>query len=58
MQTLERIELWQTAGVTDAGVAQLATLPRLRELAISGVPRVTRRGVSVFPPRVRVDYGS
>jgi hypothetical protein len=58
METLERIELWQTAGVTDAGVAHLASLPRLRELAISGVPRVTRQGVSIFPPRVRVDYGS
>jgi hypothetical protein len=57
METLERIELWQTAGVTDAGIAQLTWLPRLRELAISGVPRVTRQGVSIFPPRVRVDYG-
>jgi hypothetical protein len=58
METLERVELWQTAGVTDAGIAHLTSLPRLRELAVSGVPRVTRQGVSVFPPRVRVDYGS
>jgi hypothetical protein len=58
METLERVELWQTAGVTDAGVAHLASLPRLREVAISGVPRVTRQGVSIFPPRVRVNYGS
>lgn len=58
METLERIELWQTAGVTDAGIAHLTSLPRLRELAISGVPRVTRQGLSIFPPRVRVEYGS
>ena len=58
MDTLERIELWQTAGVTDSGIAQLTSLPRLRELSVSGVPRVTRQGVSIFPPRVRVDYGS
>ena len=58
METLERSELWQTADVTDAGIAHVASLPRLREFAISGVPRVTRRGVSMFPPRVHVDYGS
>ncbi|MBV9879853.1 MAG: hypothetical protein JO180_05115 [Gemmatirosa sp.] len=54
IDALEKIELWQTAGVTDAGVASLAALPRLRELSISGVPHVTRRGVSVLPPRVQV----
>jgi hypothetical protein len=56
MSSLEKVELWETAGVTDAGIGALLALPRLRELSISGVPRVTRKGVSVFPPRVRVDY--
>jgi hypothetical protein len=58
MTSLESIELWETAGVTDAGLAALAKLPRLREFTISGAPRVTRQGVAVFPARVRVDYGS
>jgi hypothetical protein len=58
MTSLESVEFWETAGVTDAGLAALATLPRLRKFTISGAPRVTRRGVSVFPSPVRVDYGS
>jgi hypothetical protein len=58
MGSLESIELWETAGVTDAGVAALAKLPRLRQFSISGAPRVSRRGASVFPPRVRVAYGA
>jgi hypothetical protein len=58
MDSLETVQLWETAGVTDAGIAALARLPRLRELAISGAPRVTRAGVSVFRPDVRVDYGN
>lgn len=57
MTTLEKIELWETAGITDAGVAALATLPRLREIEISGAPKVTRRGMSLFPPNVRVSFG-
>jgi hypothetical protein len=58
MTTLEKLEFWETAGVTDAGMAALARLPNLREFSISGVPRVTRQGVAVFPAHVRVDYGS
>ena len=57
MTSLESVEFWETAGVTDAGIAALATLPLLRKFAISGAPRVTRQGVSLFPSRVRVDYG-
>jgi len=58
MTSLEAIELWETAGVTDAGVAALANLPRLERFSISGAPRVSRRGASVFPARVRVSYGA
>ena len=58
MKTLEKVELWQTAGVTDAGIAALAALPRLRELSISGVPRVSRNAVAMFPAGVRVEYGT
>jgi hypothetical protein len=58
MTSLEKLEFWQTAGISDAGLAALAKLPRLRELSISGAPRVTRQGMAVFPAGVRVDYGS
>ena len=58
MASLERIELSQTAGITDLGVAALAKLPRLLEFSISDVPRVTRQGVAGFGPGVRVEYRS
>ena len=57
MPSLETIELWETAGITDAGVAALAALPRLRRIAISGAPRVTRTQMAAFPSRVEVDFG-
>lgn len=56
MPTLEKLEFWQTAGVTDAGLPFLARLPRLREVSLEGLPRVTREGVAVFPANVRVSY--
>ncbi len=40
--TLERIELYECLHVTDAGLTFLAALPNLRELALSGLPGVTR----------------
>lgn len=58
MPSLELIELWECAGITDAGVAALSGLPRLKRFTITGSPRVTLRGSSVFPPGVRVDYSS
>jgi hypothetical protein len=56
MDSLESIELWEIAGITDAGIAPLAKLPHLREISVEDSPNVTRRGMSVFPPRVRVIY--
>lgn len=58
MTTLEKVEFWETAGITDDGMAALARLPRLRALSISGVPRVTRAGLSLFSPSVRIDQGA
>lgn len=55
MESLEEIELWETAGVTNRGVAALAALPKLRKLDIGGAPHVTRAGVAGFPSRVKVD---
>jgi hypothetical protein len=53
MDSLEQLEFWECAGLTDEGVKALARLPRLREISIEGSPRVTRAGMKVFPPRVR-----
>jgi hypothetical protein len=56
MTSLERLEFWQCAGITDAGVADLASLARLREIVLSGLPNVTRDSAALFPARVRVNY--
>lgn len=52
--SLEIIEMWQTPNVTDAGIAALVKLPRLRELSLDGLPGVTRQSAALFPARVRV----
>jgi hypothetical protein len=56
MASLERVEFWQCAGLTDGGVAHLATLPRLREISLDGLPGVTRKVLTLFPAHVRVNY--
>ncbi|HET9219661.1 MAG TPA: ankyrin repeat domain-containing protein [Terriglobia bacterium] len=56
MLTLESIELYETRDITDAGLAYLAGLPRLREVHLSGLPNVTMAGTQVFPAHVAVDY--
>ncbi|MEW5915643.1 MAG: hypothetical protein AB1762_04525, partial [Gemmatimonadota bacterium] len=56
MATLENVELWEIAGISNAGVSALAALPGLREIAISGSPNVTRDVLAAFPPNVRVTY--
>ena len=56
LHTLECIELSDIAGVTDAGLGALTTLPRLRELTVDGSPRVTRDGIAGFPARVHVSF--
>src|SRR5262249_4144827 len=56
MNSLESIEFYECAGISNAGIALLAGLPRLRELSIGGSPKVTREGMAVFPATVRVNY--
>jgi hypothetical protein len=56
MPSIERLEFWEIAAITDAGVAALSTLPRLREITIGGSPRVSRAALAMFPPNVRVNY--
>jgi hypothetical protein len=56
LATLERLEFWEIAGITDDGLKRLAALPLLREVSIGGSPRVTRAGVAHFAPHVRVKH--
>ena len=56
MPSLERLEFWQCAGLTTAGIAHLAGLPRLREISLDGLPGVTREAVALFPLQVHVNY--
>jgi hypothetical protein len=56
MQSLESVELYETKGVTNAGLAHLTGLPRLREVTLTGLPGVTFAGTRVFPAGVRVEY--
>src|SRR5262249_50629710 len=51
MPSLEKIEFWECAGITNAGVALLAGLPRLIAITVGGSLNVTRKGMAVFPPR-------
>ncbi|HEX3867824.1 MAG TPA: hypothetical protein VHV78_13775, partial [Gemmatimonadaceae bacterium] len=53
ISSLEEVELSAVPGVTNAGVAALTRLPKLREVRLSG-QRLTREVLSLFPPNVRV----
>jgi hypothetical protein len=54
IDSLESITFDSCAGLTDAGIAKLARLPRLRELRAESMPGVTRDVAAAFPPHVRV----
>jgi hypothetical protein len=56
MSSLESIELVDCRGLSNTGLAQLAYLPRLREVTIGGSPKVTRDCGALFPAHVRVSY--
>jgi hypothetical protein len=55
MTSLERLLLYDCAGVTDAGLAFVAGLPRLREVNLESLPGITPEGAQVFPVNVRVN---
>ena len=55
MDSIERITFDTCHGLTNAGVARLARLPRLRELRVSG-KGFTSEVVDAFPRRIRVSY--
>jgi hypothetical protein len=56
MSSLEKLEFRDCAGITNAGLAYLSGLPRLREIAVSGSPKITREGLAIFPAAVRASY--
>jgi hypothetical protein len=56
MDSLEEVTLDTCVGVTEAGIARLARLPRLRELSVGGMRRVTPEVARFFRPEVRVKH--
>jgi hypothetical protein len=56
MTSLEVVELSACQGITDAGLVHIARLPRLRRFAVDATAYVSRAGIAVFPPHVRVDF--
>ncbi len=58
MVSLEHIEFWQCAGLTDAGMQHLRGLPRLRQLSLDGLPNVTRQAIESFPSHERIKYSA
>jgi hypothetical protein len=56
MDSLEDVTFDSCAGLSNAGIATLARLPRLRELRVESMPNVTAEVAAVFSPTVRVRY--
>jgi hypothetical protein len=56
MPSLESIEFYECAGISNTGIALLIGLPRLREISVGGSPNITREGLAVFPAAVNVNY--
>ncbi len=54
--SLEEVTLDTCAGVTEAGIVALARLPRLRDVRVSGMPRVSAAVTQAFGSQVRVAY--
>jgi ankyrin repeat protein len=58
MTSIETLEFWNCAGITNAGAALLARLPRLREVSFDGCRRVTAEVTAQFPSGVRARHSS
>jgi hypothetical protein len=56
MPSLEEIEFDSCAALTNSGIAALTRLPRLRELRLSSMPKVTGDVAAGFRPHVRVKF--
>ena len=61
VESLEQAEFYECKGVTNAGLPYLASLPKLREVHLNGLPGVTQPGTRVFRRRfgctIRREYG-
>ena len=57
IESLEELEFWQIARITNAGLTALARLPRLKKLSLDSAG-ITREGLKVFPAGVEVSYHS
>jgi hypothetical protein len=56
LSTLEEVELSACKSISNAGLAHIARLPRLRKVAFDATPRVSRAALALFPHDVRVDF--
>lgn len=58
IESLEQVDIYECLKVTDAGLAFLAQLPRLREVHLDGLPGVTLERTKIFPQDVHVYYSA
>jgi hypothetical protein len=58
VDSLEDVTFDSCAGLSNAGIKALARLPRLRELRVESMPRVTADVAAWFPSTVRVMYST
>ena len=58
MTSIEEIEFYECDQVSDAGLGHLAALPRLREVKLHHLPKVSFAGTKVFPAAVHVEYST
>jgi hypothetical protein len=54
--SLEEVTFDSCAGLTNTGVGALARLPKLRELRVGSMPKVSEDVTIAFPPSVRVQF--
>lgn len=58
MTSLETLEFWNCAEITNSGAALLAKLPRLREVSFDSCRQVTAAVTTLFPTHVRARHVS
>jgi hypothetical protein len=58
LDSLEDVTFDSCGGLSNAGIATLARLPRLRELRVESMPRVTADVAAAFSPTVHVRYST
>jgi len=56
MRSIESLEFWNCAGITNAGVRLLSALPALREISVDGCRQVTGDALAAFPAHVRARH--